>query len=245
MPILVGAGPGAGTAGPGVPGAALHEGSLSIGDVSMGYTDSDGVEWILEKLSGWSDPAPSTGTVEQRASDHGGWTDQAYYGSRVLEVVGSLVANSWADAGAALDRLWAAVPLNDPDWMYVDEGYQERQAKVRQDGDPIVERSGGWARFSLSLVAPDPRKYGNEQSASTGLPITTGGLSLPISLPVAIGATTTSGRLTVTNEGNMPTRPVFAITGPCAPFTITQVSTGRRSRRFGGGPRRQDVVPRR
>jgi len=228
MPIPVGVDPGAGVGGPGVPGAALHEGSLTLGDVSLGFTDAYGVEWILEGLSGWSDLPPSTGSVEQRAADHGAWYGSAYYGPRILEVRGAIMANSWADAGAALDRLWAAVPLSEPDWMYVDEGYQERQTLVRQDGDPIVERLNGWARFSLSLVAPDPRRYGAEVSASTGLPLTTGGLTLPITLPVTVGATTTSGLLSVVNEGNMPTRPVMAVTGPCPPFTITQVSTGRR-----------------
>lgn len=207
---------------------ALHTGTLTLGSVTLGQIDDNGVEWILESLNGWHDAPPSTGSVEQRAADHGGWPGIAYYAPRVVEVVGSILAADWATCGAAVDQMMGSIPLDTPDWLVVDEGYRELQALVRQEGDPIVDRRERWARFSISLVAPDPRRYGDETSSVTGLPITTGGLTLPINLPVTIGATTISGLLTLENAGNMATRPVMAVTGPCPPFTVTQVSTGRR-----------------
>jgi hypothetical protein len=208
--------------GPGVPGAVLHAGQVTLGDITLGQTDDFGVEWILSSLTGW-DAGPSTGGVEQRASAHGGWLDTAYLAPRSVAVEGSLIANTWDDAEAALDRLYAAIPLNAPGWLYVNGGARTLQALVRQDGDPLVERSGGWARFSLAFVAPDPRRYSNtETTASTGLPQTSGGLSLPFSLPVSIGATTTAGVLTVTNEGNMAAPWTATLTGPVpAGATIT------------------------
>jgi hypothetical protein len=215
--------------GPGTPGAVLHDGLVTLGGVTFGTTDEFGVEWILESLKGWSDAPPTTGATEQRVADHGGWYNTAYFTPRDIELEGSLIATDWAGASQALDRLALATPLNTPDWLYVDEGYRVLQARVRQDGDPLSERRGGWARVNLSLEAADPRRYSSTETvASTGLPQTSGGLSLPITLPLTIGATTNSGRVTVVNEGNEATRPTLTVYGPCPAFTITHIGSGRR-----------------
>jgi hypothetical protein len=92
----------------------------------------------------------------------------------------------------------------------------------------LVERLRNWARFSIALTAPDPRRYAvGITRAETGLPSTSGGLSLPVSLPVSIGATVTSGVLSATNDGNMGTRPTLAVYGPVAPFALTHRGTGQ------------------
>lgn len=211
------------------PGTLLHDGQLVLGDIMLGATDDHGVEWVLERLSGWDDPAPTTGQTEQRASAHGGWHGPAFYAPRVVEVEGSLIASTWEDASSALDRLWSALPLSTPDWLLVAENARTLQTQVRQEGDPLVERLRGWARFSLSLIAADPRRYAvDEAAASTGLPVTSGGFSLPIALPLTIGATTTAGVLTVTNEGNMPAPWTATLTGPVpAGSSITHRGTGK------------------
>jgi hypothetical protein len=114
---------------------------------------------------------------------------------------------------------------------------------VRQDGDPLVDRLDGWARFSLSLIASDPRRYGTEEvSATTGLPQTSGGLSLPITLPITIGATVSSGRVSVTNAGNMATRPTLTVTGPSPAFSITHIGSGKRLASFEAVPAGRSLV---
>lgn len=215
--------------GPGVPGTLIHPGLVTLGGITFGTTDEHGVEWVLTSLKGWSDAPPSTGSTEQRVADHGGWNSSAFYAPRLVEVEGFLQASDWAGASEALDRLATAIPLDTPDWLYVDEGYRVLQVQVRQDGDPLTERLNDWARFSVSLIASDPRRYGSEEvSASTGLPQTTGGLTLPIVLPIVIGAVVASGRVSVTNAGNMATRPTFTVYGPCPAFTITHIASGKR-----------------
>lgn len=228
MPILTPS-PSYTLTGPGTPGTVLHDGQVSLGAITLGVTDDHGVEWILEDVKGWDDPPSSTGDAQQRASDHGAWASPAYYAPRTIELEGSLIASSWAGASEALDRLWGAVPLSDLDWLYVAEGSRTLCALVRQDGDPLNERRGGWARFSLSLEAPDPRRYDtNETTASTSLPSTSGGMALPLALPLTIGATIVAGVLSVTNDGNMGTRPTFTVTGPVAAgATITHRGTGK------------------
>ena len=214
--------------GPGVPGASIHPGEVALGDITFGTTDEYGVEWVLSSLSGWSDSPGSTGSVEQRASNHGGWIGPAHLTPRVLEIKGTLLASDWDGASRALKRLTAAIPLSVPQDIYVNDGYQVQQAKVRQEGDPLTERLEGWARFSLSLLAPDPRKYSADLvTLETGLPSTSGGLSLPLSLPLSISATVTSGILSATNEGNFGTRPTFVVHGPVDPFRITHRGQGR------------------
>jgi hypothetical protein len=237
MPILTPS-PTYAITGTGIPGTILHDGQVSIGAITFGATDDYGVEWILESLKGWDDPPASTGGTQQRAADHGLWTSTAYYSGRTIEVEGSLLASSWAGASEALDRLWGAIPISALDWLYVAEGARTLCAKVRQDSDPLVERNTGWAKFSLSLIAPDPRRYDvNETTASTGLPTTTGGLALPLTLPLTIGATTTAGVLTVTNAGNMATRPTFTVDGPVpAGASITHRSSGKTLRIPDGVP---------
>jgi hypothetical protein len=215
--------------GTGTPGAVLHDGQLVLGDIMLGTTDELGVEWILESLTGWDDSVESTGETEQRASDHGGWNSPAYYASRLVEIEGSLLASSWPAATAALTRLMGAIPLSTPDTLYVaDSDALVLQADVRQSGDPLVTRKGGWARFSLSLIAADPRRYSTGWTeAYTGLPTTSGGLSLPLTLPLSVGAVSTNGTLQAFNAGNMATRPTFTVQGPCPAFTITHLGSGK------------------
>lgn len=234
MPILTpGAGLDAGAqSGPGVPGAALHDGCVILGDVTIGITDTFGVEWILTDLTGWSDPPGTTGSTDQRSEDHGGWESSSFYTPRTIGIEGWLQADTWAGASFALDRLAASIPaFVDAPLIVVESADRIMQAQVRQDGDPLVTRVGGWAQFSLSLTAPDPRRYDIALvTVSTGFPQTTGGLSLGgvgLSLPLSVGATASSGTVTAVNAGNMPTRPVLSVQGPCPGFAVTHRGSGR------------------
>lgn len=207
----------------------LQSSQVDLGDITFGVVDEFGVEWILEDLRGWTDAASTTGSVEQRAGDHGGWIGQAFYGSRLLEIEGTLIAPDSGEAAYAVQRLMAAIPLASLEPLTVhSEVLPSMRVMVRQEGDPLTEQIDHHAEFSLSLLAPDPRRYALESTASsTGLPVTTGGLALPISPPFAIPATVTGGVLVVTNGGNMDTPPVLTVTGPCPPFSITHAATGR------------------
>ncbi|MBA2767868.1 MAG: phage tail family protein [Sporichthyaceae bacterium] len=197
--------------------------------------DAYGVDWLLTKLDGWDDgyAAPDSG-VTNRVSDHGGHVSDVFAVPRIVHVEGRLKAPSWDAATLAWERLMAAVPLSDQTTMTVAHGVAAvlptKQAAVRQHEKPVIsERVGGLLSYSLSLIAPDPRRYSTVlQTASTGLPFTTGGLSLPIALPISIGATVNSGRLSVVNDGNVASPPLLSITGPCPAPTITHLGSGRR-----------------
>lgn len=212
--------------------ADLYTGTayVQIGDLTINQSQLvNGVWWDFEPIDGWDAPAPVTERVDQRNADHGGWLRQGYYQPRPLEFKGSLTGQNWGALAQAWTTLLAAVPSFDLTLLTVAAaGAPVRQASVVQDEAPIIDQSGAEWKFSFSWSAPDPRRYDtDETSVSTGLPVTSGGLSLPIVLPLTIGATTTSGLLTLTNEGDMATRPVLTVAGPCPPCTITH-SSGRR-----------------
>lgn len=228
MPIPLGS-VSATLAGPGVPGSTLHDGIVTLGGVTLGVTDDFGVEWILEKLSGWVDAPGSSGTSEQRTATHGANINEAFYTARVLELEGSIVGNSWDAAEEAVDRLMAAIPVNNLAPMLVLTNRRTLGVDVRQEGDPLVEMLGGHARFSLSLVAPDPRRYDTNLSEfETRLPVVTGGLVAPVTPPVTVVESSERGSFTAVNAGNMDTSPVFIVRGPCPAWSITHLGLGKR-----------------
>lgn len=212
--------------------AGLYVGAAFVDIGGLRITNGmvvDGVTWDVEPVDGWDEPPTVTDWVTQRVADHGGWGAQSYWEPRVLELKGTLTGRVWRSLAQQLAVLRSAIPSFDPvDLTVAAAGAPALTCSVRQSGQPVIDQDGAVWTFSFSLTAVDPRKYAQDvTSLSTGLPVTTGGLTLPLVLPLSIGATTTSGRISVTNAGDMPTRPVFTITGPCPPCSITH-SSGRR-----------------
>lgn len=206
---------------------------ITIGDWSMTVVDEYGVDWLFETLDGWFNgyTTPDPG-VTPRAADTGGWAGDAWAGPRIVHIGGRIKAPTWDDATLALARMQSQIPISGLATMAIYTGggaVPSMQAQVRQAADTQIGlRVGGYAKFSIAVIAPDPRRYGvDEHTVSTGLPVTTGGLSLPLSLPLSIGATVASGRVTVVNDGNTDTPPVLEVAGPCPPCSITHLTSGR------------------
>lgn len=200
---------------------------VTIGDVTFGVVNDDRVSVRLAGLEGWFGIG-STGQVEERSGDDGGWLSPAHARPRVVRLSGRIDGAEWAHLNDTIDRVVAAVPIRGLAPLYVTDHGDTKVVWVRQEGEPLITRKGKWATVSLSMVAPDPRKYSAEvTSASTGLPQTSGGLSLPLSTPVTVGATTDAGVLVTTNSGNYATRPMLRVIGPAPAFTITHRTTGR------------------
>lgn len=236
MPIPV-ASPTFPTLGRGRPGELLQPPTITLGDITLGVTDDYGIEWTIANVKGWFEPASPTNPMEQRAADHGGWAGPSFYEPRVIEIEGAINAADWYSASSAFQRLATAVPISDLDTLYVSDGVTTLQADVRQGGDLLPTFSDDSPRiieFSLSLVAPDPRRYSTELTqAMTGLATTSGGLTLGgtgLTLNVtglSLNATVAQGILSVTNAGNMATRPMLTVFGPCDPFTLTHRQSGK------------------
>ena len=175
--------------------------------------DCAGVSWTLCKLDGWGSPAVRTQYCS-RQFDHGAWAAQAFYAPRVLTAGGTITAPDQAGLETALESLRDAAGIDDT-VLTVYETVPKRLI-VRATGEVLIDRvTDRIAAYSVMLTAADPRRYSATlQTASTGLPTTSGGTTLPITLPLTLTAGSVSGQITLTNEGSIATRPVFTVTGP-------------------------------
>lgn len=206
---------------------AIQRRYATLGDLVFGDVDEYGTRVYLKNLKGWDSGTPSTGGVEQRAADDGGWLDEAYLAPRLVELDLVLVGSGFLTVSQSISRIASGLPVKVLEDLVVDNHGEVLQARVRQSGEVLATQKAAQGIVSLSLIAPDPRRYAaDEIVASTGLPQTTGGLSLPIALPVTVGADVSAGVLLADNAGDVDTFPVFTITGPCPPgATITLLST--------------------
>ena len=198
-----------------------------LGDLDLHSTDASGVQWVLADLKGWG---ASGGTLAptQKPRSAGAWAGNSYSRARSLVLTGTCIAPSAALASDALDRLIDAASLDDTR-MDVIEGGRTRWAMVQRDGDVLPTWMGDTAfEYSVQAVALDPRKHGDPLTASTALPSSTGGLTVPFTVPFSINATQVSGQVSLTNPGNTSGSVRLRIDGPVTGPVVTHVATGLR-----------------
>ena len=82
---------------------------------------------------------------------------------------------------------------------------------------------GNVAQVSVQFHATDPRIYTAGASVTVGLPSPTAGLKFPVTFPLTFGTTTPNG-VTVTNSGNVESRPVLVISGPVTNPSVQNAS---------------------
>jgi hypothetical protein len=198
---------------PYTPGTVLDGLRASLGSVDLGAVDADGTAWYLQTLEGWDSPEVRAEFTEREA-DHGAWASPVYLGSRPVTLAGTIVAPSRDLLESAMERLRAAAALTDTVltvWETV-----SKQATVRRSGKLLTQYvTDTKATFSVMVTAADPRRYSTtQQSGTTGLPATTGGLAFPSAFPLTFSATVVSGQINAVNSGSADSRPVLTITGP-------------------------------
>lgn len=208
--------------------------------------DAFGVRWKTTKIDGWFDGWEGSSSVEQKSQADGVWVDPQYAGPRIVHWGGSLKADSWDAVTRAWDRLLAQLPFRQLGTIVVSTGegtVVDQTALVRQHEKPILNRHHTRGDFSLSLLAPDPRKYALvTQNVGLVLPITTGGMAPPLTPPLTITGTISNSTATITNEGTVTTYPVLTIAGPCPPCTIANVTTSEALRVVDAVPAGQTLV---
>lgn len=214
-----------------------------------GTLDEFGVDWGLTGLDGWFDGWEGTGSTDQRTRADGSWISPQYAGSRIVHVNGTITAPSWDDATRAWDRLIGQVPFRQLAPMRVSTGdgaVPEMTTLVQQHGKPILpvdKRFNGRAEFSLSLLAPDPRRYdATARSVSLVLPASTGGLTPPLTPPITMTGSTSQSQATLVNDGNWGSPPTITLTGPCPPAVIANLTTGEAMRVLDAVPAGQSLV---
>jgi hypothetical protein len=193
---------------------------VTLGSLDLLATDGAGVDWVITDVKGWDSPGVRA-EMAPRQADHGAWASPVYLDARPITLAGSIDAPTREALDAAVEQLIAAVSLTDTT-LVIGETIP-KQATVRRSGQLLIERRGPYsATYSALVTAADPRRYSTTlQSQSTPLPSTTGGLTLPITMPITITATTASGSISLSNAGTIATRPVFTLLGPVTTPTIS------------------------
>ena len=201
--------------------------------ISFGATDSNGITWMWQGITGWDSP-PTAGTgVIQRSADHGGWPAPQFYGPRIITLTVMASAPSQALRDYARALLEQVVPpggtAGDLAVLQYNEPVPKTALVRRNSGAQITETYPTLSDvvFSIPLVAPDPRKYAvPPQSAGLVIPAPSSNpLTLPFSLPVSFPGNIppSSTAVTAYNTGTFETRPTLTVTGP-----ITSAGGGER-----------------
>lgn len=199
---------------------------VQLGDQPLTGIDGFGVKWMLTDFGDWYGSTSSTLALIQKGAGPGAWKGPRQLTPKTLAPAGLVEAASLSDLRDALDRLNAAASLNGT-VLSVSEDDQTRTMSVyRQDVPLHTLLTDTLAQWSLALVAPDPRKYGPQIVASTGLPNTSGGLTWPVSWPIEWTGVVTSGALHIENPGNIESPIVIRIDGPCTGPRIRHDSSG-------------------
>jgi hypothetical protein len=172
-----------------------------LGDLSLAGVDSvSGAEFTSAVLTGW-DGSASTARAEQKPRSHGGWVSGKQAQSRHLTAEGLIIAPSAEALEAARNRLVAANSLEDT-VLTVHGAERDRWMTVCREDEPLIRTlTPVSARYSIQMLAADPRRFGAEMTQSTLLPSSVGGLSFPCSFPLTFDAVSISGQVSLTNSG--------------------------------------------
>jgi hypothetical protein len=194
-----------------------------------GYVWGPGTALEIKKLEGVDMPAVRSGD-SGRLRDHGLFRGLDVMGGREVVFTGDLhpLTGSLEEAEAALAT--ATVPggsedtplfLNLPGW-----GTLATMARVRKRQMPrdIQLSLGKLGEVAMMFAADDPRWYAATQQASVTPPSKTAGFGFPLKFNLSFGGGSVAGSLSVTNAGNIETRPLLIVEGPCSSPSITNVT---------------------
>lgn len=204
----------------------MDDGQVSVNGLVMG----DGTDYIITDFNPWTRQARVTGSGDNPWSD-GSWAGTEFYESVVVNMGIHTIGTSAADWQAkhwALMRAFAPIrtSLVEAELRWVIGGVEYlMRGRPRMLSPKIQNINSGEITSSASFVALDPAIYSaDEHTITMGLPAWAGGLTAPITAPVAITATQSDGIADATNTGIVPARLLLRITGPVTTPSVTVIT---------------------
>ena len=197
--------------------------------------DANGVEWTLEKSTGWDESAGVRAAREVRAQQDGEWAATPNRAAREVTLQGKAFAPSH-EALAASGRAFAGLPVTDV-LTGATDGAPLTGAAALIDGPRFEHAFVTHAVWQLALVMPDPLLYGPAVFGSTTLSSAAGGtgLTYPLTYPLDYGVPpgVTPGAVFAPNAGSATYWPRLRIDGPVPNPVITLGETGDQIAYFG------------
>lgn len=199
---------------------------IEVDGLVLDGIDEFGVKWGVTDVDGLGSTAPTL-AIEQRSRASGGVAGDSFGTPRAVTVQGWAKAPTPALLVDACDRLIAAVGRDERLVRFSEAGKVRWILARRSDEVRPVRVRPTYATWSFQVASEDWRKFGAEQVQSTALPASSGGLTIPFTIPFAIASVLTSGVVTLENDGNEigPTR--IRIDGPAVGPVVTHVGSGR------------------
>lgn len=196
-------------------------------DVELGIIDANGVQWIVSDLVGDGGP-PMRGQVVPSAGDHGGWATPQFAGPRLLTLTVLAMAPTVAARDVARAQIYMALPVSDLATLRIDEPIP-KQLYMRRSGEILETKvTDTDVRFTIGLVAPDPRKYGTVLHQLTATQASAAaGLAPPLTPPLTLPAGAPPMVVAATNAGSFETRPTIIINGPIVGPAVVNQTTGQ------------------
>lgn len=206
---------------------------------SIVFTGDDiSAQWIYDNdsMSSWLKLADVEVKLSPRPNAHGVYdVDQLYVKEHRTTIDGQFYGVSTEDAAAARNRLVAMFNDGRPIVLIVTDELGSTYRTVT-----LIDCDTPWKLdthffFSITLMAPDPRRYGAAQIDEDGMPVGSSGLvwnlgTAPSGLFFDWGTPGTLGRVEFTNTGTAPSSPIIEVGGPGgfnAGFRVTETETGR------------------
>lgn len=202
--------------------------SITLGSIVFGDVEFEG--WSFSELIDWWGQTEDKLEVVERPQAHGAFdVNRSLRTSRAISFTGTFIGPAQADVENAFDDL-ASVGAEGPVDMVVSTpaGATMRTVTV-ESVTPVDHRGRKYGRYSVDLIARDPRRYDvNAQSEST-TPVQPGqGRTWPAVWPLVWPGGGSSGRITLTNTGKAPSAPTFILSGGFDTALITCLETGAR-----------------
>ncbi|MFI6541524.1 fibronectin type III domain-containing protein [Nonomuraea sp. NPDC050547] len=163
-----------------------------LGDWVGNARDAHGVTWTVAKEQGWSSSAQPITLGSDADHTDGGFDGPGRYGTRLITLSGTALADSRVAMLAAQERLTGALSASGNGVLRVTEAHLTRQARVRlEDTVEVTDRGSLAFDWALVVKASDPRRYARRRQHAE----------------VTFEPAQTSGAAIVTMSGDYPTIP--------------------------------------
>ena len=198
---------------------------ITINGLTLNTTDTNGTQWRVRKFDGWAGATNPTGEMVRRTRRSGFWAGDSFSEGRHMALTIMVISASAAQHSLDLDTLNAAFPRTFSR-MDVSESGRVRYAYVRRSGEILPQKINRWTSIvSVMVSSKDWRKFGDDLVGLTFLPASSGGLTVPFTVPFTIDAVSVSGQIALTNPGNEVGPVRMRIDGPCTGPVVTHVGS--------------------